>query len=391
MPGIDQVPIQNIGYGTLLKLSNDLKNGRYKPKPASRTYITKPDGSMRPLGVPTTRDKIVQKALTLILEPLFESTFSNNSHGFRPQRSCHTALDQIRREWRMVSYFIEIDLAKCFDKLGHKLILESIHKRCPNKSIVQIINKMLKCGYVNLQNASDANLEQLEGTPQGSIISPLLANIALDNLDKHIENLIIPKYSPRQKNTKAQISEEYSNATKIFEDQDYELRDDLVESRKLTKRQARQIVQSVKVKQAINNNIKYTKQDEHTERLWYVRYADDILFGFVGPKNKARIITSEIVAYLQNIGVDININKSGITHHSKGVSFLSYNIFGNYSLRTKHKNKSSSKQQRVSRTTLHLSAPVKVLLQRARERGFFMSNKRGRKINSKLVARRYDK
>jgi hypothetical protein len=116
-----------------------------------------------------------------------------------------------------------------------------------------------------------------------------------------------------------------------------------------------------------------------------------MLFGFVGPKNKARIITSEIVAYLQNIGVDIIINKSGITHHSKGVSFLSYNIFGNYSLRTKHKNKSSSKQQRVSRTTLHLSAPVKVLLQRARERGFFMSNKRGRKINSKLVARRYDK
>jgi len=98
MPGIDQVPIQNIGPGTLLRLSTDLKNGKYKPKPASRTYITKPDGSMRPLGIPTTRDKIVQKALTLILEPLFESTFSNNSHGFRPQRSCHTALEQIHRE-----------------------------------------------------------------------------------------------------------------------------------------------------------------------------------------------------------------------------------------------------------------------------------------------------
>jgi hypothetical protein len=122
-----------------------------------------------------------------------------------------------------------------------------------------------------------------------------------------------------------------------------------------------------------------------------VRYADDMLFGFVGPKHKAYVIISEIVAYLKNMGIDINMNKSGITHHSKGVSFLSYNIFGNYSLRTKHKNKSSSKQQRVSRTTLHLSAPVKVLLQRARERGFFMSNKRGRKINSKLVARRYDK
>jgi len=389
--GIDQVPIQNIGSGTLLKLSNELKNGTYKPKPASRIYITKPDCSKRPLGIPTTRDKIVQKALTLILEPLFESTFSNNSHGFRPQRSCHTALDQIRREWRMVSYFIEIDLAKCFDRLGHKLILESIYKRCSNKSIVQIINKMLKCGYVNLQNASDTNLEQLEGAPQGSIISPLLANIALDNFDKHIENLILPKYTSRQKNIKAQMSEEYSKATKLFDAHDYELRDDLVKSRNLTTRQARQIVQSLKVKQAINNNIKYTKQDEHTERLWYIRYADDMLFGFVGPKHKAHVIISDIVAYLQNIGVDINITKSGIKHHSKGTSFLSYNIFGNYALRTKHKNKSSSKEQRVSRTTLHFSAPVKVLLQRALERGFVMSNKRGRKINSKLVARRYDK
>jgi group II intron reverse transcriptase/maturase len=391
MSGIDQVPIQNIGYGTLRRLSNDLENGIYKPKPVSRIYLTKPNGFMRPLGVPTTRDKIVQKALTLILEPLFESTFSNNSHGFRPQRSCHTALDQIRREWRSVSYFIEIDLAKCFDKLGHKLILESIYKKCPNKSIVQIINKMLKCGYVNLQNASDANLEQQEGTPQGSIISPLLANIALDNFDKHIENLILPKYSLRQKYTKAQMSEEYSKATRIFDIQDYKLRDDLVNSRNLTTRQARQVVQSLKVKQAINNNIKYTIQDENTERLWYVRYADDMLFGFVGPKYKVYVIISEIVAYLQNIGVDINIDKSGIKHHSKGTSFLSYNIFGNYSMRTKHKNKFSSKEQRVSRTTLHFSAPVNVLLQRARERGFFMSNKRGRKINSKLVARRYDK
>jgi len=391
MPGIDQVPIQNIGYGTLIRLSNDLKNGTYKPKPASRIYIPKPDGSMRTLGVPTTRDKIVQKALMLILEPLFESTFSNNSHGFRPQRSCHTALEQIRREWREVSYFIEIDLAKCFDKLGHKLILESIHKRCSNKSLVQIINKMLKCGYVNLQNASDTNLEQLEGTSQGSIISPLLANIALDNFDKHIENLILPKYTSRQKYTKAQMSEEYSKATKIFEPEDYELRDHLIKSRDVTTRQARQIVQSLKAKQAINNNIKYTKQDEQTERLWYVRYADDMLFGFVGPKHKAHIIISEIVAYLQNIGVDININKSGIKHHSKGVSFLSYNIFGNYSLRTKYKNQSGSQKQRVRRTTLHFSAPVKVLLQRALERGFFMSNKKGRKINYKLVPRIYDK
>lgn len=267
MPGIDQIPIQNVGLGTLIKLSNDLKNGKYKPKPASRIYIEKPDSSKRHLGIPTTRDKIVQKALTLILEPLFENTFSNNSHGFRPQRSCHTALDQIRREWRMVSYFIEIDLAKCFDKLGHKLILKSIYNKCSDKSIVQIINKILKYGYVNLQNTSDNNLEQLEGTPQGSIISPLLANIALDNLDKYMENFILPKYTKRQKNIKTEASEEYTEAVKVFDAQDYELRNSLIKSRNITTRQARQVIQSLKAKEAVNNNINYAKQDENTERL----------------------------------------------------------------------------------------------------------------------------
>jgi hypothetical protein len=114
-----------------------------------------------------------------------------------------------------------------------------------------------------------------------------------------------------------------------------------------------------------------------------------MLFGFVGPKQKAYIIMSELVHYLNSIGVEININKSAVKHHSTGVNFLSYNIFGNYNLRTK--NVLTRAGQRKARTTLRFSAPVKTLMSRAIERGFFMSNKKGRKINSKIVARRFDK
>lgn len=388
-PGVDQVRIQNIGVGTLTKLGHELKNGKYKPKPVSWLYISKPDGTKRPLGIPTTRDKIVQQALKLILEPQFESSFSDNSHGFRPQRSCHTALNQIRNEWRMVSYFIEIDLVKCFDNLGHKLILESIYKKCPDKEIIRVINKMLKCGYVNLNNSSDVNLEQNEGIPQGSILSPLLANIVLDNLDKQMEKFIIPKYTIRQKNEKAQVSEEYKNSTKVFSIEDYKLPDELKRTRNTATRQAKQVVQNLKVKQAINADIKYIKHGESTEQLWYVRYADDLLMGYVGPKHKAYKIISEIIGYLKTIGLEVNIEKSGVKHHSTGVHYLSYKIFGNYKMRTKDKINSTT--QRTSRTTLHFSAPLKVLIQRARERGFFMANKKGRKINYKIVARRYDK
>jgi group II intron reverse transcriptase/maturase len=389
-PGGDDVPIQNIGVRTLTNLSKELLSRKYKPKPVKRIYIEKANGQKRPLGIATSRDKIVQMGLKIILEPLFEPHFSTNSHGFRPGRSCHTALDQIRREWRMVSYFINLDLEKFFDKLAHKQIIKAIKRRCKDKEILAVIYRMLKCGYVSLTNSRDVNLDLVssKGIPQGSIISPLLSNIVLDEFDWIVEKTLISQFNKREKNQPTQVSPAYYQATSLFDAEDYELRDKIQEQMGLTTRQAREVIKTAKVKAAQNKGIQYSLKNELTERLWYVRYADDILFGYTGPKIKAQVLTSIITQELSYIGVSINSEKSRIVHHSKGVQYLSYRIFGNYHL--KSRGKVHKRGQRTLRTYLAFSPPVKKLLERAKERGFVMSNRRG-KINSKLVARRYDK
>jgi group II intron reverse transcriptase/maturase len=387
--GADDVPIQNVGVRTFKNLSYELFNNRYKPSPAKRVYIMKANGTKRPIGIPTTRDKIVQQALRIILEPIFEPTFSPNSHGFRPNKSCHTALAQIKKEWRMVSYFINLDLEKFFDKLGHKQIILALKKRCSDKHVLSIVYSMLKSGYVTLTNSRDTNLNPTEGTPQGSIISPLLSNIVLNEFDWHVQNVIIPKYNRREKYARSRMSPVYYDATRKFSENDYVLRNRVVEYLDLSMRQAREVIISAKAKVAKNTGIEYSLKDESTERLWYVRYADDFIFGYVGPKKKAQILTSEICYDLGSFGVGVNSDKSEIAHHSKGVVFLSYRISGNYMETAKNK-KDDGNSQRSVRSELRFSAPISKLILRAKERGFLMSNKRG-KANSKLVARRFDK
>jgi hypothetical protein len=229
---------------------------------------------------------------------------------------------------------------------------------------------MLKCGYVNLQNVTDINLERLEKAST-SIISPLLVNIALDNFDKYIENIIIPKY------TKATMLCNYLESTTSTVEQNYDF--------------FNVANQPLQVEQLTSSDSTYDVKGQSTEQLYYIRYAESILFGFVGSKLKSYTITSEIVAYLQTLGIDINVKHSGVVHNSKGVSFLSYNISGKHPLRTKHNDHVNNPQHCASKSTLHFSAPINILLQRARERGFFMSNRKGRKLNCKVVARRYDK
>jgi group II intron reverse transcriptase/maturase len=216
-PGVVDVPVQNIGVRTLTNLSKELQSRKYKPKPAKRIYIEKANGQKRSLGIPTSRDKIVQMGIKIIIEPLFEPHFSTNSHGFRPGRSCHTALDQIRREWRMVSYFINLDLEKFFDKLEHKQIIKAVKQRCKDKEILAVMYRMLKCGYVSLTNSRDVNLVSSEGVPQGSIISPLLSNIVLDEFDRIVEKELIPQFNKRAKNQHAKVSSAYYQATSVFD------------------------------------------------------------------------------------------------------------------------------------------------------------------------------
>jgi RNA-directed DNA polymerase len=187
-PGIDRVTVE--AYGSRLeeeldKLHHELKTGTYEPQPVLRVEIPKPDGGKRPLGIPTVRDRVVQQALRNILEPIFEPDFHPSSYGYRPNRSCQQAVAKAERFMNKygLRHVVDMDISKCFDRLDHELILESVNRKVSDGSILRLIKKFLKAGVMK-----DGAYEETDiGSPQGGVISPLLANIYLDYFDQKMK------------------------------------------------------------------------------------------------------------------------------------------------------------------------------------------------------------
>ena len=161
-----------------------LRDHSYQPNPARREYIAKKNSTkMRPLGIPSADDKLVQEVVRMILESIWEGNFSNNSHGFRPKRSCHTALKHIDINFKGAKWFIEGDIKACFDCFDHHVLISALRKRIDDEYFIALIWKFLKAGYMEQWNYHYT----YSGTPQGSGVSSILANIYLDMLDEYIE------------------------------------------------------------------------------------------------------------------------------------------------------------------------------------------------------------
>jgi len=178
--GIDRVSVKQ--YGLALKenikdLVERLKVKSYRPKPVRRIYIPKASGSMRPLGIPTVEDKIIQMGIAKILEAIFEVDFADVSFGFRPKRNCHDALDMLDKTimTKPVNYIVDMDIEKFFESIDHKWLMKCLKQRITDTTILAIISRMLKAGIVE----EGKFIKQDIGTPQGAILSPLLANIYL--------------------------------------------------------------------------------------------------------------------------------------------------------------------------------------------------------------------
>lgn len=285
------------------KIIDKLKNRMYQWQPARRTGIPKKDGKSRPLSLPGWNDKMVQEVLRMVFEAYYEPKFSNHSHGFRPNRGCHTALAEIGK-WKGTKWFIEGDIKGCFDNIDHDILLNIIRRDIQDRSLLNLLKKMLKAGYT--QNWKYHNT--YSGTPQGGIVSPILANIILNELVEYIEKQLIPQYTrgeTRERNP------EYEHLKK--EIQEAQRKKQIELCRKL-KQQRRRIPAG-------------DTYDPDFRRLKYIRYADDFILGLIGPKSEALEIKEKIRQFLQTIKFTLSDEKTLITHATDSQArFLSYEI-----------------------------------------------------------------
>lgn len=296
--------IQGMSLKRIDHIITQLRDGTYRWKPSRRTYIPKKDGTKRPLSIPNWNDKLVQEVMRMILEAYYEPQFRDSSHGFRPNRSCHTALRDIKRTWTGTKWFIEGDLKGCFDNIPHDTIITLLGRSIQDNRFLKLVKEMLQAGYVDDWRYH----RSYSGTPQGGIVSPLLANIVLHELDCYVEDELLPLFTAgkRRKNNRVydRLWQEKRKA---------KIRGDKKRYKELN-RKLRQIP-------------RYDPNDPDYRRLHYVRYADDFLLGFIGPKAEAQHIKSLLSTHLQELGLTLSEEKTHITHaRTQAARFLGYDI-----------------------------------------------------------------
>lgn len=313
-PGMDGKTADRMSIERIQKLVASLKDESYQPYPARRLYILKKNGKKRPLGIPSFEDKLVQEVVYMILEAIYEGHFETTSHGFRPQRSCHTALRDIKINFKGTRWFIEGDIKGFFDNIDHTVMIDILRERIADERFLRLIRKFLNAGYIENWRYNNT----YSGTPQGGIISPILANIYLDKFDKHVKEYEVNfnKGKSRRLNQEYQRNRNQRNAlrwkleTETDEIQKVELRSKIAELRKqmLTIPCGREM-------------------DEQFKRLKYVRYADDFLIGVIGSKAECERIKADITEFMsEKLKLKMSEEKTLITNAQDPAKFLGYEI-----------------------------------------------------------------
>lgn len=314
-PGTDGKTIDEMSLERIERLIVSLKDESYQPHPARRVYIPKKNGKKRPLGIPSFEDKLVQEVVRLLLEAIYEGHFEGTSHGFRPHRSCHTALGMIQKSFAGAKWFIEGDIKGFFDNIDHNVLISILRERISDERFLRLIRKFLNAGYVEDWKYN----KTYSGTPQGGIISPMLANIYLDKFDKYIK-----EYAAKfRKGDRRSINPEYWRLNnkknwlkkKLQKTSDEQMRKNyLYEIAQLSKQML-----STPHKDAM---------DADFRRMQYVRYADDFLISVIGSKSECETIKADITQFMrEQLKLELSDEKTLITHAQDKAKFLGYEIF----------------------------------------------------------------
>lgn len=354
--GTDGQTIDAMSLERINRLIETLKDESYQPKPSRRTYIPKKNGKTRPLGIPSIDDKLVQEVIRMMLESMYENSFEDNSHGFRPNKSCHTALRMIQNRFVRCKWFVEGDIKGFFDNIDHNVMINVLRKRIRDERFLRLIRKFLNAGYME-----DNQLHQsYSGTPQGGIISPILANIYLDQFDKYMAEL----KKRFDRGEKRAVNKEYRKLS----DKRVRLRRKLENTQSEEERQT--LLKSIWELDKIHKSIPCKNpMDADFRRLQYVRYADDFIIGIIGTKEDARTIKQEISAYIASqLKLELSDEKTLVTKATDRAKFLGFEIRVTPQSNLTKKTKSGTKARNFSGHVM-LEVPTSVIQKKLLELG----------------------
>jgi len=304
-PGASEETADGMSEEKINQITGLMRNERYRFSPARRVYIPKKNGKLRPLGLPSWSDKLVGEVVRLLLEAYYEPVFSDRSHGFRKRRGCHTALREINDTWTGTTWFIEGDISDCFGSLDHEVILGILAEKIHDQRFLRLIRNMLKAGYLEDWEYHDT----LSGSPQGGVVSPILSNIYLHKLDEFVEQELIPQYT---RGARRKSNPEYNR----------------IKARRGHARKHGDRAAARDLEKQMRTLPSSDPMDPGYRRLRYLRYADDHILGFTGPKAEAEQIKARLAQFLrETLGLELNAAKTLITRaRSQPARFLGYHI-----------------------------------------------------------------
>jgi group II intron reverse transcriptase/maturase len=305
-PGATPETVDGMSLEKINTIIDALRSDRYRWTPVRPTYIPKKNGKLRPLGMPSWSDKLLQEVIRSILEAYYEPQFSEHSHGFRPLRGCHTALREItQKKGRATKWFIPGDICGCFDGIDHTILLKILQEKIHDNRFIRLIKGLLDAGYWENWKYHAT----YSGVPQGAVLGAILSNKVLDKLDKYIEHKLIPAYTRGQRRS---VYPPYRNLT-------------LAASKA---RKAGKLAEARKLNQQAQSIPSCDPNDPDFRRLWYTRYADDFLLGIVGSKTSAVEIKQKIATFLRDeLKLELSQEKTLVTHaRDEAAKFLGYEI-----------------------------------------------------------------
>jgi group II intron reverse transcriptase/maturase len=302
---IDESTVDGFNKTSVEKIISLLRQELYYPKPVRRTCIPKKNGAQRPLGIPSFEDKLVQEVIRLLLQAIYEPQFKDTSHGFRPNRSCHTALAQIKSTCKGTNWVIEGDIKGFFDNISHKKLLELLSRKISDGRFLNLIERFLQAGYMEFKQVRNS----LTGTPQGEIVSSILANIYLHELDRFMDE-VCEQYSTKGKTRKHYKPYQELNMQRFHA------------------RKAGDHEHAHALPLAMRTMPSIDPLDRDYTRVKYTRYADDFVIMINGNKDLAEQIRKEIREFLmQELQLELSMGKTVITNLSnQRVRFLGYEI-----------------------------------------------------------------